>query len=186
MRKENTILDYFENTTKITKAGYTAILYIKHRRQRIICRIIATLFAAPFLGRLIYAMISFFVSKSHAFSIHLFDTLFFLSILLAWYFWKIPQKTIQNQFRLTQNQIELQAVNQYVFSPEGIQVMSTSTLEKFWLNYQNLTWIRTHKRWIILYFSEQNFTMLIDKQGFTYGEVDAFILFLKNKQERNK
>ena len=62
-------------------------------------------------------------------------------------------------------------------------MMTTSSMEKYQLGYENLTWIRSDKRWIVLYFSNQDFTMLIDKQGFTHGNANACLSFLKNKQD---
>ncbi|MFR4477040.1 MAG: hypothetical protein ACLT3Y_07420 [Ruminococcus callidus] len=61
-------------------------------------------------------------------------------------------------------------------------MMTTSSMEKYQLGYENLTWIRSDKRWIVLYFSNQDFTMLIDKQGFTH-ETPRLPQLLKNKQD---
>ena len=65
----------------------------------------------------------------------------------------------------------------------GAKMFDVFILEKYQLEYENLTWIRCDKRWIVLYFARQDFTMLIDKQGFTHGTANACLAFLKNKQE---
>ena len=111
------------------------------------------------------------------------DFFFLLLLAAAFWIWHLPKKQIQDRIRRTRGKLDLQAVNQYTFLPECIRMMSTSSLEKYQLEYENLTWIRCDKRWIVLYFARQDFTMLIDKQGFTHGTANACLAFLKNKQE---
>ncbi|WP_443717226.1 YcxB family protein, partial [Ruminococcus sp.] len=109
--------------------------------------------------------------------------LFIILLFLGIWFWNLPKKQIRDYISRTKDKIDLEAVNQYTFLPEYIRMMTTSSMEKYQLGYENLTWIRSDKRWIVLYFSNQDFTMLIDKQGFTHGNANACLSFLKNKQD---
>ena len=50
-------MEYFENTTRITKDGYAAILQMKRKQHHMVCRALGILLAIPFLERLIYNFI---------------------------------------------------------------------------------------------------------------------------------
>lgn len=176
-------MDYFENTTRITEDGYAAILQMQKKQHCIICRAIGILLAIPFLERLIYRGILLGIGDTADFHLGFLDFFFLLLLAAAFWIWHLPKKQIQDSIRRTRGKLDLQAVNQYTFLPECIRMMSTSSLEKYQLEYENLTWIRCDKRWIVLYFARQDFTMLIDKQGFTHGTANACLAFLKNKQE---
>ena len=165
-------MNYFENTTRITEDGYAAILQMQKKQHCIICRAIGILLAIP-LG----------IGDTADFHLGFLDFLFLLLLAAAFWMWHLPKKQIQDRIRRTRGKLDLQAVNQYTFLPECIRMMSTSSLEKYQLEYENLTWIRCDKRWIVLYFARQDFTMLVDKQGFTRGTANACLAFLKGKQE---
>lgn len=174
-------MDYFENTTRVTEEGYAAILFMKRKRRRFICRAVSLILAIPFLERLIFYGILFCIGDARSF--RLLDGFFMFLLILALYFWHLPQKQINTYVHQTKNKVDFQAVNQYTFLPEGIRMMTTSSLEKYQLEYKNLTWIRCDRRWIVLYFSDQDFTMLVDKQGFTHGTAEDCLAFLKSKQD---
>ena len=42
-------MEYFENTTRITKDGYAAILQMKRKQHHMVCRALGILLAIPFL-----------------------------------------------------------------------------------------------------------------------------------------
>lgn len=176
-------MDYFENTTRITEDGYAAILQMQKKQHCIICCAIGILLAIPFLERLIYRGILLGIGDTADFHLGFLDFFFLLLLAAAFWIWHLPKKQIQDRIRRTRGKLDLQAVNQYTFLPECIRMMSTSSLEKYQLEYENLTWIRCDKRWIVLYFARQDFTMLVDKQGFTRGTANACLAFLKGKQE---
>ncbi len=41
-------MEYFENTTRITKDGYAAILQMKRKQHHMVCRALGILLAIPF------------------------------------------------------------------------------------------------------------------------------------------
>lgn len=176
-------MDYFENTTRITEEGYAAILRVKRRQQRVVCRAVGAVLAVPFLQRLIYYVILFCIKGGLQLTFHFLDLLFLVLLLAGVWLWFYPQKQINAYIRRTRNRVDLQAVNQYTFMPDGIRMMTTSSLEKYRLNYEDLTWVRSDKQWIVLYFSGQDFTMLVDRQGFTRGSASACLTFLKDKMD---
>ncbi len=176
-------MEYFENTTRITKDGYAAILQMKRKQHHMVCRALGILLAIPFLERLIYNFILLCLKDRSDFHFGFLDILFIILLFLGIWFWNLPKKQIRDYISRTKDKIDLEAVNQYTFLPEYIRMMTTSSMEKYQLGYENLTWIRSDKRWIVLYFSNQDFTMLIDKQDFTHGNANACLSFLKNKQD---
>lgn len=176
-------MDYFENTTRITEEGYTAILSMKRKQHRLICRAASIVLAIPFLERLAFDIILLCIGDARDFHFRFLDVLFLFLLALAIWIWHLPKKQIRSYVQRTRNKIDLQAVNQYTFLPEGIRMMTTSSLEKYQLEYEKLTWVRCDKRWMVLYFASQDFTMLVDKQGFTHGTAGECLNFLKSKQE---
>lgn len=176
-------MDYFENTTRVTEEGYTAILKMKRRQQRIVCRAVSIALAVPFLQRLVYYLLLIRIKGGSLITIEFLDILFLVLLAAAVWLWHYPQKQIGAYIRHTRNQMDLQAVNQYTFLPDGMRMMSTSSMEKFRLDYADLTWIRSDRRWIVLYFARQDFTMLVDRQGFTHGSAAECLTFLKDKMD---
>ncbi|MGN1403709.1 MAG: hypothetical protein ACI4XB_05245 [Ruminococcus sp.] len=174
-------MDYFENTTRITEEGYTAILRMKRRQQRIVCRAVSVVLAVPFVQRLVYYLLLIRIKGGSLITIGFLDILFLLLLAAAVWLWCYPQKQIKEHIRRTRDRIDLQAVNQYTFLPDGVHMMSTSSMEKFRLDYADLTWIRNDRHWIVLYFSRQDLTMLVDRQGFTHGSAGECLTFLKDK-----
>lgn len=174
-------MDYFENTTRITEEGYAAILRMKRRQQRIVCRAVSIVLAVPFVQRLVYYLLLIRIKGGSLITIGFLDILFLLLLAAAVWLWHYPQKQIKDYIRRTRNRMELQAVNQYTFLPDGIRMMSTSSMEKFRLDYADLTWIRSDRQWIVLYFARQDLTILVDRQGFTHGSAGDCLTFLKDK-----
>ena len=60
-------------------------------------------------------------------------------------------------------------------------MMTTSSLEKYRLQYQELTWVRSNAHWIVLRFEKRGFTMLVDKASFTRGSAADCLAFLRRK-----
>lgn len=174
-------MDYFENTTRITEEGYMAILRMKRRQQRIVCRAVSIALAVPFVQRLVYFLLLIRIKGGSLITIGFLDILFLVLLAAAVWLWYYPQRQIKEHIRRTRNRIDLQAVNQYTFLPDGVRMMSTSSMEKFRLDYSDLSWIRSDRRWIVLYFSRQDLTMLVDRQGFTHGSAGDCLTFLKDK-----
>ena len=165
-------MEYYENTTRITEDGYVAIVRMKRLNQRIVCLVISLLLAIPFLLRCVYFLI-LRLTTDQIRILSIMDGIFVLLLLAAIWLGTLPNRQI--------NKMDLQAVNQYIFFPESITMMTTSSLEKFQLFYDDLTWMRCDKNWMVLYFEKQNFTMLVDKRGFTKGNADNCRSFLQEK-----
>lgn len=174
-------MDYFENTTRITEEGYAAILRMKRRQQRFVCRAVSIALAVPFLQRIAYYLLLIWIKGGSRIELGFLDVLFLLLLVAAIWLWRYPQKQISSYIRRTRNRKDLQAVNQYTFLPDGVRMMSTSSMERFCLNYDGLSWVRSDRHWIVLYFARQDFTMLIDRQGFTHGSAGECLKFLKDK-----
>lgn len=173
-------MPHYENTTRITQEGYRTILYMKRQKQRIICRAIGVLLAVPFLERAIYYLILHFTTKQKTI-LGIPDLLFTILLLAAIWFWTYPSRNLNQTVERTKKNIDLQAVHQYIFLPDGITMMTTSSLEKFHLSYSDLTWVRSNKNWMVLWFENQNFTMLVDKKGFHKGTAAACQTFLRDR-----
>lgn len=175
-------MEYYENTTRVTNSGYAAIVRMKRRKQRIICRIVSVLLAVPFLQRCVYYLIMRFTTKDIS-VLNFMDGFFAVLLLLSVWLWTLPNRQCRDYIQRTRNKVDLQAVNQYTFLPEGITMMTTSSLEKYHLPYDALTWVRSNSGWMVLFFEEQNFTMLVDKKGFTKGNSSDCLNFLRDKMD---
>ncbi len=173
-------MEYYENTTRITEDGYVAIVRMKRLNQRIVCLVISLLLAIPFLLRCVYFLI-LRLTTDQIRILSIMDGIFVLLLLAAIWLGTLPNRQIKNYIQRTRHKMDLQAVNQYIFFPESITMMTTSSLEKFQLFYDDLTWMRCDKNWMVLYFEKQNFTMLVDKRGFTKGNADNCRSFLQEK-----
>lgn len=178
-------MEYFENTTRITEDGYAAILRLKNTRGWLCCRLISLLLMAPLAGRVLYILMLLLLRHPASFRLQFTDFLFVLLCLVGLWLWHYPSAQVQARVRRTKNQVDLQAVNQYTFLPEEIHMMTTSSLQRFRLHYEELTWIRSTSRWMVLYFRAQDFTMLIDRNGFTRGNARACQQFLQRKIKGN-
>lgn len=173
----------FENTTRITEAGYAAILRTKQRPQRIALRAIGLLLAVPLLYRIGYYMMLIYIKGGTTYIFQFQDVVFLLLFFCAIALWQLPKRKIKQHIQKHRSSIGLQTVNQYVFFPHEILMMSTASMEKFHLTYEELTWVRSWKQWTVLYFAAQNFALLIDRNGFQKGNVNRFVPFLKDKME---
>lgn len=173
--------EYFENTTRLTEEGYRTVLRMKRQKQSLVCRAISIVMMVPFLERFVYFILTRMLAGQHP-SFSLLDVLFFLLLLTALFLWNLPNRQITAYVSRTRNHVDLQAVNQYTFLPEEVRMMTTSSLEKFRLSYEDLTWVRSNSRWIVLCFEKQNFTMLVDRQGFTRGTAAECLVFLRRKE----
>ncbi len=171
----------FENTTHITEAGYRAILCLKYRRQQTAYHVCSLVLAAPFLGRFLYALVMSLMGQPEQVEMRWTDVLFACLILIAVWVWQIPNRQIQQRISRSYSQLDLDAVNQYIFFPDHIQMLSTSSTEKFELDYDSLTWLKTYSKWIILFFADRNFTMLVDRTGFHGETAEACLSFLRKK-----
>ena len=176
-------MDYFENTTRITEEGYAAILRFKNRQQWIVCRSVSLVLAAPLTGRLAYAISLLAVHSVSQYHFGFLDIFFCILFLGGIWLWHYPKAQIQAYVRRTRNRVDLQAVNQYTFLPDNIRMMTTSSLSKFQLDYAELSWVRSDSKWIVLFFRGQDFTMLVDRSGFTKGTASACLTFLRNKAD---
>lgn len=176
--------DYFENTTQITEEGYAAILRIRHDRQRMACHGISLVLAAPFLGRLIYTLVLLCTGSASQVRFRPLDVLFLLLLIVAVWVWHYPQTQIRTYLRRTRKDLDLHAVHQYAFFPDHLQMMTTATQEKYELGYHAITWVKSDWHWIVLYFALQQFTMLVDRNGFTYGTAEACLRFLRGKIQK--
>lgn len=163
------------------KAGFTAILRIKRRRQFLIYRMCSICFSAPFLARLLFALVMSLIGRAEEVSIRWTDILFGLILLIGIWLWQVPKQQVKNSVERMKDQMDLNAVNQYTFFPDHMQMLTTSSLEKFELDYENLTWVQSDSRWIVLYFVDMNFTMLVDRNGFTKGSSEDCLTFLRRK-----
>ncbi len=173
--------DYFENTTQITEDGYAAILRSKRKRQRLVCRCFSLVLSAPFLGRLIYILVLWISGVGDHVQFHVSDLLVVLSLLCAIWIWRYPDMQIREYIHHKRAKLDLDVVNHYTFFPDHLQMMTTSSSERFDLNYHSLTWVHSSGNWLVLYFAQQNFTMLVDRAGFTRGTADACLAFLRSK-----
>ena len=183
---ETRLQNVYENTTHITEDGYRTILRLKHHRQQILYRVCSTVLAVPFLGRLFYALILAVLGQSEQVEMRWFDIFFAILLLAAVWIWRIPQQQIQQNLKRSRKNLDLNAVNRYTFLPDRIQMLTTSTPEKFELDYDNLTWVKADRRWMILFFADRNFTMLIDRGGFNCGTAEACLRFLRKKIQQQE
>ncbi len=176
-------MDYFENTTRITEEGFAAILKMKRRKKRRICRLCSILLAIPFLQRLIYLILLVHIKGGSLLELHFQDVLFLILLLLGAFLWHYPKMELQTALHDGANRSTFQTVNHYSFLSDGIHMMTTASMEKFLLSYQDIAWIRSDRRWIVIRFESQDFTMLVDKQGFTKGDAAGCLAMLYHKTE---
>ncbi len=173
-------MEFYTNTTRITEEGYIAIVRMKYQFQRLICRMAGFVVAIPFLQRCVYYLIMRFTTDKN-FTLNIIDAVFTVLLLIAIFLWTLPRRRLKEYVQRTRDKVDLQAVNQYTFVTEGISMMTTSSLERYNLSYDDLTWIRSDKRWMVLYFGRQDFTMLVAKKGFTKGNANDCLNFLRDK-----
>ena len=164
-------MEYFENTTRLTEEGYLTVLRMTRRKQFLVYRILSAALMLPLAERLLFFLIMR-ITAGTPFQLKPIDILFAL-LLIA--------RQIREKFSRTRQKIDLQAVNQYTFLPEEIRMMTTSSLEKYRLQYQELTWVRSNAHWIVLRFEKRGFTMLVDKASFTRGSAADCLAFLRRK-----
>ena len=89
-------MEYFENTTRITKDGYAAILQMKRKQHHMVCRALGILLAIPFLERLIYNFILLCLKDRSDFHFGFLDILFIILLFLGIWFWNLPKKQIRD------------------------------------------------------------------------------------------
>ena len=176
-------MEPFENITRITKDGYAAILRTKQRQQHIFFYAIGILFVVPMLQRIVYYIMLVHIKGGTSYNLSVQDTIFFLLFVFGLLLWIFPEHKIKKYIQQNRSKLDLQTVNQYIFFQDEILMMSTSSMKKFHLIYDDLTCIRNSRQWIVLYFENQNFTMLIDRNGFKHGKPEQFLTFIKKKME---
>lgn len=173
-------MEYFENTTRLTEEGYLTVLRMTRRKQFLVYRILSAVLMLPLAERLLFFLIMR-ITAGTPFQLKPIDILFALLLIAGLFLWTVPARQIREKFSRTRQKIDLQAVNQYTFLPEEIRMMTTSSLEKYRLQYQELTWVRSNAHWIVLRFEKRGFTMLVDKASFTRGSAADCLAFLRRK-----
>ena len=162
-------MEYFENTTRLTEEGYLTVLRMTRRKQFLVYRILSAVLMLPLAERLLFFLIMR-ITTGTPFQLKPIDILFALLLIAGLFLWTVPARQIREKFSRTRQKIDLQAVNQYTFLPE-----------KYRLQYQELTWVRSNTHWIVLRFEKRGFTMLVDKASFTRGSAADCLAFLRRK-----
>lgn len=112
-------MDYFENTTRVTEEGYTAILKMKRRQQRIVCRAVSIALAVPFLQRLVYYLLLIRIKGGSLITIEFLDILFLVLLAAAVWLWHYPQKQIGAYIRHTNKKSDGFAGGEPIYLPAG-------------------------------------------------------------------
>lgn len=170
----------FTNTTQITEAGYETLLRMRNRKKRIAWNICGLILALPFFIRLCYAAVVTIFGDGVSFA--WYDVVFTLLLVGAACCWCVMPWRIQKEMEDARGNVDMDAVNHYTFFTDHVQMITTSSSEKFQLDYDDITRVDADNKWIAIYFGNQKFTMLVDCMGFTQGTAENCIAFLHQKQ----
>ncbi len=177
--------DFYENRTLITEDGYAAIYRARHWQEDAAFHIIAFVCAVPFVIR-------YFIILLHAFHIttitgfRAVDLWFLLPLVITILAIYIPAAERKNWLASMRGSMELSTQNQYLFYPDQIQMMTSTTPQRFIFGYEDLTWVRKSGTWLVLYFEREDLTLLVRRDGFSKGTARGCLQFLHRKQEENR